>query len=239
MPINQEWATPILRQLNFWRENGIKEPKYYSNCVRKLSWKRIYWLMVKWMPFNFLKVLPGKGECCTFWSHKNNESENMVDISVFLIVLWLFPHLRPSFGPEERIAKKSEWYLSCCKWYIWDKMSLEILVYSSIWQIMMSLFHFAPESPFSILKFTGFFTFMTSKYMIKWTQFFSSAAHFIAYTAMSSQSNIILICKWINVSMLRHRKSYGGFKLEILSLAVLGSRKAFLTFSRKTKTSTY
>ena len=33
------------------------------------------------------KVLPGKGECCKFWWHRNNESKNMADIPVFLTVL--------------------------------------------------------------------------------------------------------------------------------------------------------
>ena len=165
----------------------------------------------------------------------------MADISVFLIVLWLFPHLRPSFGPEARIVKKSEWHLSYCKWYIWDKMSHLIgnsclLFNLTNYDVIVS---FCTRLNILFLKFLFFFTFMMSKYMIKWTQFSSSAAHFIAYNAISCQNNIILICKWINISMLRHGKSYRGFRLEILSLAVLGWRKAFLTFSRITKRLTY
>ena len=82
----------------------------------------------------------------------------MVDNSVFLTVLWLFPHLLPSFGPEARIAKKSVWHLSCCKWYIWGNKPLnwKFLLFFSLTNYDV-IFHFAPESLFSILKFTVFY----------------------------------------------------------------------------------
>ena len=46
--------------------------------------------------------------------------------------------------------------------------------------------------------------------MINLTQFSSSAGHFIAYNAISSQNDIILIGTWITIS---HR----WFKLQIFS----------------------
>ena len=58
----------------------------------------------------------------------------MVDISVFLIVLWLFHHLHPSFGPEARIAiNQSDIFLTANDIYETKSAAeLEILVYCSI-----------------------------------------------------------------------------------------------------------
>ena len=87
------------------------------------------------------------------------------------------------------------------------------------------------------LKFTGYFYLYDIKIHDKVNTILEFSCSF--YCLFQAKNDIILICKWINISMLRHRKSHRGFKLEILSLPVRGSRKAFLTLSRITKTSRY
>ena len=65
----------------------------------------------------------------------------MVGISVFLIILWLFPHLHPGFGQEAKIAKiQNDIFLAANDIYEikWASLNSKILVYYSIWQIMMS-----------------------------------------------------------------------------------------------------